>query len=47
MAGRADARRSDVWTLPNAVSALRLLGVPLFLWLVLGPGGRRPRLWSC
>lgn len=37
MAGRADARRSDVWTLPNAVSALRLLGVPLFLWLVLGP----------
>jgi cardiolipin synthase len=23
--------------LPNAVSALRLLGVPLFLWLVLGP----------
>ncbi|HEX4190820.1 MAG TPA: CDP-alcohol phosphatidyltransferase family protein [Marmoricola sp.] len=26
-----------VWTLPNAVSLLRLLGVPLFLWLVLGP----------
>jgi cardiolipin synthase len=26
-----------VLTLPNAVSALRLLGVPLFLWLVLGP----------
>ena len=37
MAGRDDARRSAVWTLPNAVSALRLLGVPLFLWLVLGP----------
>jgi cardiolipin synthase len=37
MAGRDDARRSDVWTWPNAVSALRLLGVPLFLWLVLGP----------
>ena len=35
-AGR-DARGSAVWTLPNAVSALRLLGVPLFLWLVLGP----------
>src|SRR5829696_1647782 len=35
--GRNDARRSAVWTLPNAVSALRLLGVPLFLWLVLGP----------
>lgn len=28
---------SLVWTLPNAVSMLRLLGVPLFLWLVLGP----------
>ena len=29
------ARR--VWTLPNALSVLRLLGVPLFLWLLLGP----------
>jgi cardiolipin synthase len=28
---------SEVWTLPNALSALRLAGVPLFLWLVLGP----------
>jgi CDP-diacylglycerol--glycerol-3-phosphate 3-phosphatidyltransferase len=26
-----------VWTLPNALSVLRLLGVPLFLYLVLGP----------
>jgi cardiolipin synthase len=26
-----------VWTLPNILSLLRLLGVPLFLWLVLGP----------
>jgi cardiolipin synthase (CMP-forming) len=26
-----------VWTLPNALSALRLAGVPVFLWLVLGP----------
>ncbi|HEV3382892.1 MAG TPA: CDP-alcohol phosphatidyltransferase family protein [Trebonia sp.] len=24
-------------TLPNALSALRLVGVPVFLWLVLGP----------
>ena len=34
-----DAARDDarVWTVPNAVSFLRLLGVPLFLWLVLGP----------
>ena len=31
-------RRGDrVWTFPNALSALRLLGVPVFLWLVLGP----------
>lgn len=36
---RADDERSGIviWTLPNAVSFLRLLGVPLFLWLVLGP----------
>jgi cardiolipin synthase len=26
-----------VLTLPNLLSALRLLGVPLFLWLLLGP----------
>ncbi|WP_372734644.1 CDP-alcohol phosphatidyltransferase family protein [Nocardioides sp.] len=26
-----------VWTLPNVISGLRLLGVPLFLYLVLGP----------
>ena len=26
-----------MWTLPNLLSALRLAGVPLFLWLVLGP----------
>ena len=26
-----------VWTVPNLLSALRLLGVPLFLWLALGP----------
>jgi CDP-diacylglycerol--glycerol-3-phosphate 3-phosphatidyltransferase len=25
------------WTVPNALSVLRLLGVPLFLWLLLGP----------
>lgn len=27
----------QVWTVPNLLSALRLLGVPLFLWLALGP----------
>jgi cardiolipin synthase len=26
-----------VWTLPNLLSLLRLLGVPLFLYLILGP----------
>jgi cardiolipin synthase len=26
-----------VWTLPNALSALRLLSIPLFVWLALGP----------
>ena len=28
---------SRVWTVPNLLSFARLLGVPLFLWLVLGP----------
>jgi cardiolipin synthase (CMP-forming) len=38
-----EALSDRVWTLPNALSVLRLLGVPLFLWLLLGPeadGGR-------
>jgi cardiolipin synthase (CMP-forming) len=26
-----------VWTLPNILSFARLVGVPIFLWLVLGP----------
>ncbi|MFZ2502153.1 MAG: CDP-alcohol phosphatidyltransferase family protein [Nocardioides sp.] len=32
-------QRSDlrVWTVPNLLSMLRLAGVPVFLWLVLGP----------
>lgn len=30
-------RSTKVLTLPNAVSALRLLGIPAFVWLVLGP----------
>ncbi|HWB66299.1 MAG TPA: CDP-alcohol phosphatidyltransferase family protein [Mycobacteriales bacterium] len=33
----AGARGDRIWTIPNALSVLRLLGVPLFLWLVLGP----------
>ena len=31
------APRSAVWTIPNLLSFIRLLGVPVFLWLVLGP----------
>jgi cardiolipin synthase len=31
------ARTSEVWTLPNIISMVRLAGVPLFLWLVMGP----------
>ncbi len=32
-----DSTRSRVWTLPNLLSVVRLAGVPVFLWLVLGP----------
>ncbi len=32
-----DQPTAGVWTLPNLLSGLRLLGVPLFLWLVLVP----------
>jgi cardiolipin synthase len=35
-AGR-DELADRIWTIPNALSVLRLLGVPLFLWLLLGP----------
>jgi cardiolipin synthase len=37
--GPADAAAGAdrIWTIPNGLSALRLLGVPLFLWLALGP----------
>jgi cardiolipin synthase (CMP-forming) len=30
-------RTERVWTVPNLLSMARLAGVPLFLWLVLGP----------
>jgi cardiolipin synthase (CMP-forming) len=32
-----DSTRNRVWTVPNLLSMLRLAGVPVFLWLVLGP----------
>jgi cardiolipin synthase len=34
---RPDARPDRIVTIPNGLSVLRLLGVPVFLWLVLGP----------
>jgi len=37
LSGPGSDSGSAVVTAPNAVSALRLLGVPVFLWLVLGP----------
>jgi cardiolipin synthase (CMP-forming) len=33
----SDALNDRVWTVPNVLSMMRLLGVPLFLWLLLGP----------
>jgi cardiolipin synthase (CMP-forming) len=35
-----------VWTIPNAISAARLLGVPVFLWLVLGPRSQVADWWA-
>ncbi|MGY1802231.1 CDP-alcohol phosphatidyltransferase family protein [Blastococcus sp. SYSU D00922] len=32
-----DTLPDRIWTVPNALSLLRLLGVPVFLWLLLGP----------
>ena len=34
---RDEGTSGAVFTIPNLLSFLRLLGVPLFLWLVLGP----------
>jgi len=36
-AAREDRSANRVFTIPNALSVARLLGVPVFLWLVLGP----------
>ena len=37
MSADADAASSRVLTVPNLISVARLCGIPLFLWLVLGP----------
>ena len=36
-ANTGDRDDSRVWTIPNLLSFLRLLGIPLLLWLLLGP----------
>jgi cardiolipin synthase len=35
-----------VWTIPNAISVARLIGVPVFLWLVLGPRSATADWWA-
>ncbi|WP_017936309.1 CDP-alcohol phosphatidyltransferase family protein [Nocardioides sp. Iso805N] len=32
-----DTRTDRVWTIPNALSVLRLIGIGVFLWFLLGP----------
>ncbi len=34
---QADVERSRIITVPNALSMLRIAGVPLFAWLIVGP----------
>ena len=36
-AAQASSGSTRVWTVPNVLSMFRLAGVPVFLWLVLGP----------
>ena len=35
--GVSDQDLGRIWTVPNVLSFLRLLGIPLLLWLMLGP----------
>jgi cardiolipin synthase len=46
--GGVDAPSDRVLTIPNALSFARLLGVPVFLWLVLWPefGGPKHDWWA-
>lgn len=38
-----DAR---IWTIPNVISLARLAGVPVFLWLLLGPRSETADWWA-
>jgi cardiolipin synthase len=50
VAGAAEAGEPDpmgrVWTVPNLISLARLAGVPVFLWLVLGPRSAVTDWWA-
>src|SRR5580704_17280773 len=35
-----------IWTIPNGISMARLLGVPVFLWLVLGVDSTAGDWWA-
>ena len=43
---RAD-QQGRILTVPNAISVARLAGVPVFLWLVLGPQAGLAGRWPC
>ena len=50
VAGAAEVTEPDpmgrVWTVPNLISLARLAGVPVFLWLVLGPRSAAGDWWA-
>ena len=50
VAGAAEVTEPDpmgrVWTIPNLISLARLAGVPVFLWLVLGPRSAAGDWWA-
>ena len=46
-AGAADPDpMGRIWTIPNAISVGRLVGVPIFVWLVLGPRSSTADWWA-
>ena len=46
-AGTAEADPlGRIWTIPNFISLARLVGVPVFLWLVLGPRSQTADWWA-
>jgi cardiolipin synthase (CMP-forming) len=45
-AGAADVLGEQILTIPNLISFARLLGVPVFLWLVLGVDSKTGDWWA-